>query len=400
MADVPGLPTIVHLDADAFFVSCEQARDPSLVGKKCAVGGRERGIISSASYEARACGVYTPMPTARALRVCPDLVMIPHTFGLYGEVSRKMFDLCEALTPAVQRNSIDEGYLDLAPCRLGTVESVERAVRDLQRRIWDDLRIPVSMGIAANKLVAQIASKLKKPHGFVVVRPGEEAAFLEPLPLGRLPGIGAKTEAALARHGLRLVRDLFGRGDAELAAALGRDWRKTLAQARGEDDSPVETESEDAKSYSKQETFLADVRDFAAVERVAKGMIDELLSKVRSDGAKVRTLTVKVRYADFTQESHGRSLEAATDIEAPFYPLVAPLLRAAWTKRRPLRLVSVKLSGVDAGPAQLEMFAQADEKRRKLAGILDRLNRGGRDAVVIHGHQLPQDPSRSNRMDT
>ncbi len=296
MSDVPGLPTIVHLDADAFFVSCEQARDPSLVGKKCAVGGRERGIISSASYEARACGVYTPMPTARALRVCPDLVMIPHTFGLYGEVSRKMFDLCEALTPAVQRNSIDEGYLDLGPCRLGSVESVERAVRDLQRRIWDDLRIPVSMGIAANKLVAQIASKLRKPHGFVVVRPGEEAAFLEPLPLGRLPGIGAKTEAALARLGLRLVRDLFGRGEAELAAALGRDWRKALAQARGEDDSPVETESEDAKSYSKQETFSADVGDFAAVERVAKGMIDELLPKVRSDGAKVRTLTVKVRY--------------------------------------------------------------------------------------------------------
>src|ERR1035438_3463954 len=105
-----GFPTIVHLDADAFFVSCEQARDPSLVGKKCAVGGRERGIISSASYEARACGVYTPMPTARAVRVCPDLVLIPHTQGLYGDVSLRMFDMCEALTPAVQRNSIDEGY--------------------------------------------------------------------------------------------------------------------------------------------------------------------------------------------------------------------------------------------------------------------------------------------------
>jgi DNA polymerase-4 len=394
---VPGLPTIVHLDADAFFVSCEQARDPTLVGKRCAVGGRERGIISSASYEARACGVYTPMPTARALRVCPDLIMIRHTSGLYGEVSRRMFDLCEALTPAVQRNSIDEGYLDLGPCRLGTVEAVEGAVRGLQRRIWDELKIPVSMGVAANKLVAQIASKLRKPHGFVVVRPGEEAAFLEPLPLGRLPGIGVKTEAALARLGLRLVRDLFGRGEAELAAALGRDWRRMLALARGEDDSPVETEGEDAKSYSKQETFPADVGDFAEVERVAKGMVDDLMAKVRSDGAKVRTLTIKARYADFSQESSGRSLEAATDIEAPFYPLVAPLLRAAWGRKRPLRLVSVKLSGVDAGPSQLEMFAQADEKRRKLAGVLDRLNKGGRDAVVVHGHQLPQGPARNKK---
>src|SRR5471030_462333 len=175
------VPHIVHLDADAFFVSCEQARDPSLVGKKCAVGGTQRGIISSASYEARACGVYTPMPTVSARRVCPDLILIPHTSGLYSVVSRSMFDLCETLTPSVQRNSIDEGYLDLAACRFATPEDVAAAVRALQRRIWDELRIPVSMGIASNKLVAQIASKLRKPRGFVVVLPGEEEAFMAPL---------------------------------------------------------------------------------------------------------------------------------------------------------------------------------------------------------------------------
>jgi DNA polymerase-4 len=392
---MPGIPTIVHLDADAFFVSCEQAVDPSLVGKKCAVGGRERGIISSASYEARACGVYTPMPTARALRVCPDLILIRHTSGLYGEVSRKMFDLCEGLTPDVQRNSIDEGYLDLAACRLGSVEDTERMVRELQRRIWEELKIPVSMGIASNKLVAQIASKLRKPRGFVVVPVGGEAAFMAPLRLNRLPGIGAKTEAALEKVGLRLVSDLFSRGEGELAAIFGRDWRGVLARARGEDDSPVESGGEDAKSYSKQETFASDVGDFAAIEKVAKRMIDELLPKVRSDGVKVRTMTLKVRYADFSQESHGQSLEAATDIEAPFYPLVAPLLQAAWSKKRPLRLVSVRLSSVDGGPSQMEMFSQADDKRRKLAGVLDILNRGGRDSVVIHGHQLPRSDDRS-----
>jgi DNA polymerase IV len=394
---VTTLPTIVHLDADAFFVSCEQARDPSLVGKKCAVGGTERGIISSASYEARACGVYTPMPTSQALRVCPGLIMIRHTSGLYGEVSKRMFDLCESLTPAVQRNSIDEGYMDLGPCRLDGPGAIERAVRGLQQRIWDELKIPVSMGMASNKLVAQIASKLRKPRGFVIVLPGEEAAFMRPLALSRLPGIGAKTEASLAGAGLRLVSDLFERSEDELAAALGRDWRHVLAQGRGEDDSAVETERDDAKSYSKQETFGADVGDFAAVERVAKGMIDELLPAVRADGAKVRTITVKVRYADFTQESHGKSLEAASDIEAPFYPLVGPLLRAAWSKRRPLRLVSVKLSGVDSGPAQLEMFSQADDKRRKLAGVLDKLNSGRGESVVIHGHQLPKGPPRSEK---
>src|SRR4051812_3344474 len=146
------LPTIAHLDADAFFVSCELALKPELRGTKCAVGGRERGIISSASYEARACGVYTPMPTQRALKVCPDLIMLPHTSGLYSKVSHQMFDLCETLTPLVQRNSIDEGYLDLGPCGFATIEQLETQVRALQRRLWDELQVPVSFGLATNKL--------------------------------------------------------------------------------------------------------------------------------------------------------------------------------------------------------------------------------------------------------
>jgi DNA polymerase-4 len=322
--------------------------------------------------------------------------MIPHTSGLYGEVSRRMFDLCETMTPDVQRNSIDEGYLDLGPCRYPSGEAVEQAVRGLQRKIWDELKIPVSMGIAANKLVAQIASKLRKPRGFVVVAPGEEAAFLAPLSVGRLPGIGAKTEAALGKAGIREVCDLLARGEGELASLFGQDWRSVVARARGIDDSSVEVEQDDAKSYSKQETFSTDTSDFAAVEQVAKRMIDELMPKIRADGVKVRTMTVKVRYPDFSHESHGQSLEAPADIEAPFYPLVTPLLRAAWSKRRPLRLVSVRLSGVDGGPAQLEMFAENDERRRKLAGVMDRLNRGGRDSVVVHGHQLGKGLGRNH----
>jgi len=381
-------PSIVHLDADAFFVSCEQARNPSLRGTKCAVGGGDRGIISSASYEARACGVYTPMPTARALKVCPDLIMIRHTSGLYGTVSRRMFDLCEAVTPNVQRNSVDEGYLDVAPCGWRRTEEVEAAMRALQQRIWSELEIPVSIGIASNKLVAQIASKLHKPRGFVIVPPGQEAAFLAPLPIGKLPGVGMKTEAALAARGVLFVRDLFEREEGELEAIFGNGWHEMLARARGEDDRPVETEEEDAKSYSQQETFPSDIGDFARIETVAKRMLDALMPQVRADGKRVRTLTVKVRYPDFTQESHGRSLETATDLEAPFYPLVAPLLRAAWKKRRPLRLVSIRLSGVGDAPDQLQMFSEDEERRRRLAGILDGLNRGSGGAAVTHGHQL------------
>lgn len=388
------LPTIVHLDADAFFVSCEQALRPELRGTKCAVGGQTRGIISSASYEARACGVYTPMPTVRALKVCPDLIMIRHTSGLYGRVSRQMFDLCETVTPYVQRNSVDEGYLDLGPCGFKSVAEVETAMRALQQRIWDELQIPVSIGIATNKLVSQIASKLRKPRGFVSVAPGGEAAFLAPLPIGKLPGVGVKTEPVLQRQGLKTVGDILQHRDDELQAIFGPGWRGMVAVARGEDDSVVETEHEDAKSYSQQETFGADVADFAAIEREAKRMIDELLPKVRRDGKRVRTMTVKVRYPDFTQESHGRSLATATDLEAPFYPLVSPLLRAAWRKRRPLRLISVRFSGVEDAGEQMELFGQQEAKRRQLARVLDQLNRGGKAAVVRHGHQLakPKNP--------
>ncbi len=387
MAD---LATIVHLDADAFFVSCELVLRPELRGTKCAVGGRERGIISSASYEARACGVYTPMPTTRALKVCPDLILLDHTSGLYGTVSRRMFELCETLTPEVQRNSIDEGYLDLGPCGLRDAAAVEAVVRGLQKRIWDELTIPVSMGIASNKLVAQIASKLRKPRGFVVVAPGAEAAFLAPLGIGKLPGVGTKTEEMLQARGILTVGDLLARAESELAALFGDGWRAMVAAARGEDGRAVETEQEDAKSYSQQETFGTDISDFAAIERVAKGMIDALLPQIRADGKRARTMTLKVRYGDFSQESAGRSLPEASDLEGPFYPLVAPLLQKAWTKRgRALRLVSVRFSGIEAPAAQLDLFAaEADEKRRKLAAVLDRLNAGVKSARVKHGHQI------------
>lgn len=385
------LPTIVHLDADAFFVSVELAQRPELRGKKVAVGGRERGIISSASYEARAAGVYTPMPSQRALAVCPDLILLPHS-GRYGEVSRQMFDCCERLTPQVQRNSIDEGYLDLGPCGHKSTEAIEAAVRGLQRTIWDELQIPVSMGIATNRLVAQIASKLRKPRGFVVVPPGQEASFLAPLPIGVMPGIGKKSEAALHARGVRMMGDVTTRTDSELASIFGSGWRAMKARCAGEDAREVTTEHEDAKSYSQQETFGENIADAAAIERVLKRMIDELMPKVRADQKRARTMTIKVRYADFTDRSAGRSLAAATELEAGFYPIVAPLLAQAWKPARPLRLVSVRFSGIEDGPEQLEMFSAADDKRRRLAAVLDRLNPSRGSPLVKRGHQI--EPNR------
>lgn len=382
------LPTIVHLDADAFFVSCELALKPELRGTKCAVGGRERGIISSASYEARACGVYTPMPTAQALKVCPDLILLPHTAGIYSKKSREMFDICESLTPVVQRNSIDEGYLDIGPCGFKTAAEIEKRVRALQQQIWDDLQIPTSFGIASNKLVSAIASKARKPRGFTVVPPGEEAAFLTPLKISVIPGVGKKSEERLAAAGIHLVRDVFRLDEREMQQHFGSGWEEMLAMARGEDDRPVHVDHEDAKSYSVQETFNQNIGDFAEIERIAKRMIDELMPAIRADGKRVKTMTVKVRYPRMENSTAGRSLPEATDLEAPFYALVGPLLRAAWTKRLPLRLVSVRFSSVEDPAPQLEMFAQGEDKKRRLAAVLDKLNAKGKTAVVRHGHQI------------
>ncbi|MBM3844497.1 MAG: DNA polymerase IV [Verrucomicrobia bacterium] len=386
---VPAPPTIVHLDADAFFVSCELARRPELRGRACAVGGRERGIIASASYEARAAGVYTPMPTARALRVCPGLVLIPPTPGLYGEVSARMFDLCGELTPWVERSSIDEGYLDLRGNGLANEAAVAAEVRRLQERLWSELGLPVSFGVAANKLVAQVASKLRKPRGFVVVPPGDEAGFLAPLPVGRLPGIGPKTEARLAeRHGLRRIGELQALPEGSLEAAFGAGWQEVRAAAHGRDDRPVVTEPGDARSYSQQETFAADVRDRDQLVRVLKGMVDELLPKVRRDGKRARTLTVRVRFPDFSEGMRSRTLPEAADLEAPFYPLLEPLLAAAGAGTRPVRLVGVRISGVEAGGGQLELFRGDEARRRRLARVRDELNAARGAGALRHGHQL------------
>lgn len=394
---MPGLPTIVHLDADAFFVSVEQAEHPELRGKKVAVGGRQRGIISSATYEARACGVYTPMPTSRALKVCPDLIVVKHTSGLYGEYSRRLFDLCENVTPLVERNSIDEGYLDVRPCGFRAIDEVDQAVRRLQQRIIEELKITASFGIARNKLVSAIASKLSKPRGFVIVPPGTEKDFLFPLSIGKLPGVGQKTEESLNARGVRLIGDLFSKSEQELMALFGSSWREVLARARGEDDRPVETEHDDAKSYSQQETFGADIRDFREIERIAKRMVDELMRKVRADGKRVRTITVKVRYPNFEQASAAHSFPDSSNLELPFYPWVELLLKQAWKKNQPLRLVSVKLSGVDDTPEQLEIFAESNEKRKRLAAVVDALKAARGEEIVVRGGQIVRGDSAGEK---
>ena len=303
------------------------------------------------------------------------------------------------MTPLVERRSIDEGFMDVGPCGWQSAEEIEREVRGLQRRIKEELGLPVSFGLATTKLVAGIASKQSKPEGFTVIPAGGEAAFLASLSIGVLPGVGKKTEVLLKANGIARVGDLLAQSDSLLASLLGRDWREGQRMARGEDDSEVSLEHEDAKSYSQQETFAENVGDFAEIVRVAKGMLDALLPKLRMDGKRAKTLTVKVRYPGMGEDVAGRSLTESTDLEESFYELVESLLRQAWRRRSPLRLVGVRLSGIASEETQMELFQEESERqirRRHLASVVDALNakQGG---AIRHGHQLGEEDGAEAR---
>ena len=272
---------IVHLDADAFFASVEQSADPRLRGKPIAVGGEKRGIIASASYEARKFGIYTPMPTVQARRLCPRLIVLPGDFERYEQFSRWMFSYPQDFTPDVEITSIDEGYFDLSanpkPAR-DVAATVRKAIRQ-------SLKITVSEGIASNKLVSQIASKLNKPDAFQEVPTGTETHFLAPLPNRWLPGIGPKTSARLNAAGLALVSHVAAT-PVDLLELLVGNQAPTLRQfARGIDTRPLVPARDPAKSFGTQQTFAADVTDEEFIDATLRRMADDLFARVRAEAS-------------------------------------------------------------------------------------------------------------------
>lgn len=388
--------SIVHLDADAFFVSVEQAADARLRGKAVAVGGERRGIIASASYEARKMGVYTPMPTARARQLCPKLIVLPGDYERYEQFSKWMFAYAFDFTPEVEVTGIDEGYYDLSGARRPAGE-IARIVR---QAIGQKLKISVSEGVGTSKLVSQIASKLRKPDAFIEVAPGRELDFLHPLPNKWLPGIGPKTAQRLDAAGLRDIRHLAHTPVELLELLLGGQAGPVRDFANGIDDRPLVATREAPKSFGSQETFFTDVTDEDYVEAVLRRMADRLMAKVREEGKSIRTLTVRVRYNDFSEDQRNESLLEPTDLETDIYSKLRPMLREAWKRRVSLRLVSLKLSHVYNGYRQQELTLDdrpdISPARRNLARTVDALRQRLGEGVVLRSHDLrlregPQD---------
>ncbi len=381
--------TIVHLDADAFFASVEQAADTRLRGKPIAVGGETRGIIASASYEARKFGVYTPMPTARARKLCPKLIVLPGDYERYEQFSRWMFGYAYDFTPDVEQTSIDEGYFDLTANHKKPAVEIALTIR---KAIGQSLKITVSEGIASNKLISQIASKLKKPAAFLTVPNGDEKTFLHPLPNRWLPGIGPKSAVRLNAAGLAQIGQIAATPIDMLSMLLG-DQAPIMRQfANGIDDRPLVAAGEPQKTFSQQETFGEDVTDEDYVEAVLRRMADELFAKVRSEGRSVRTLSVKVRYNDRDENQRAESLREPTDLETDAYGRLRGLLRDAWQRRVSLRMVSLKLSNVYDGVFRSELSFEVNGRnhaaRERLAIVTDELRRNKGWSVIMRGHDF------------
>ncbi|MEJ8646534.1 DNA polymerase IV [Streptomyces sp. MS1.AVA.3] len=356
-------PTILHLDMDAFFAAAEQAAKPSLRGKPVVVGGiGPRGVVSTASYEARVFGIRSAMPTAQARRLCPNAAYLTPRFTLYRQVSEAVMELLHALSPLVEPLSLDEAFVDL---EAGGVPPETAAVRGVGEQLRRDIRsatgLTGSVGLAGAKMLAKIASEAAKPDGLVVIEPGTERELLGPMTVRTLPGVGPATAETLRRAGIHTVAETAEAGEAELVRLLGKAHGAGLyAMALGRDDRPVVAER-DAKSISVEDTFEVDLTDRTRVRSEVLRLADRCVQRLRAAGRSGRTVVIKVRNYDFSTLTRSETLRGPTDDPAVIREAAARLLEMVDTTGG-VRLLGVGVSGL-ADFTQEDLFAQVATER-------------------------------------
>jgi DNA polymerase-4 len=375
--------TILHVDLDAFFAAVEQRDRPELRGKPVIVGGVPpgRGVVSAASYEARVYGVHSAMSVTEAYRRCPHGVFLPVDGRRYQQASRDVMAVLRRFTPQVEPISIDEAFLDVtgSAALFGDGPAIARQVKDAVR---DEVGLTVSVGVATTKLVAKIASDLRKPDGLVVVLPGDEASFLAPLPISRLWGVGEKTATVLAEYGVKTIGDLAELSPDLLVRRFGKHGASLVSRAVGLDDDPVH-EGDPAKSVGHETTFDVDTSDPEIIERTLLALSDGVAGRLRSAGVRASTIAVKVRDSSFRTITRQRTLAEPTDLTEPIY-------RAALDLARPqVRGIRVRLLGVTASNLgereQMALFAEDDPRRRKAIEAADAVRRRYGSKAVTRG---------------
>src|SRR5271166_408003 len=360
----PAFPrTIFHVDMDAFFVSVEELYDPSLKGKAVVVGGQrhERGVVSAASYAARKFGVHSAMPLRTAYKLCPQAIFVDGHPERYRECSHQVYDVLLSFSPLVEMASIDEAYLDMT----GTERlhgPPMRAAHRLHQKMKDQTRLNCSVGIAASRLVAKISSDQAKPNGVLWVIPGQEAAFLAPLDVRKVPGVGKVTEKNLHRLGIRKVGDLALLDEDFLAERFGK-WGLALAgKSRGLDaggwfDTEICAE-EGPKSISHEHTFHEDTADLAKIEPTLARLCEMVGRRLREHKLQARTIQLKLRYADFSTITRAHSVPRATQLDTEIFEEIRALFQQNWTPGAKVRLLGVHASGWAEGKEQMDLLGE------------------------------------------
>jgi DNA polymerase-4 len=389
VSPVSAARTILHVDLDAFYASVEVLDNPALAGRPVLVGGTgPRGVVAAASYEARRFGVHSAMPMGRARRLCPQAVVLPPRFDVYQAKSAAVHKVFAAFTPVVEPIALDEAFLDVTGGTrlLGTGAEIGAAIRAGVRA---ETGLTASVGVAANKLLAKLASDDAKPDGMLVVEPGTELAFLHPHPVGRLWGVGPATLARLERFGVETIGDLAALPEASLVDALGRAHGTQLhALAQGRDDRPVESDRE-TKSIGQEETFPRDVADRETLRREVLRMAERVGSRVREPGLAGRTVTLKVRFPDFRTITRSATLPEPFSVSAEIARLALGLLEKVDTAGG-VRLLGVTMSNLTGAAARQESLflddalpaAEAPTAQTHLESAVDAVRaRFGSDAV-------------------
>jgi DNA polymerase-4 len=345
---------------DCFYAAVHMRDDPSLRGLPVVIGGRPegRGVVAAASYEVRKYGVHSAMPSSRALRLCPDVVFIPPDFRRYSRESEKIFAIYREITPLVQAVSIDEAYLDVTE-HLGEWGTATRVAKEIRRRVREERGLTVSVGVGPNRLIAKIASDFHKPDGLTVVPPHKVQDFLDPLPVRRLHGVGPATERALADLGIQTVADLRARPPEDLLDRFGLKHGRLLWEfAQGIDERPVETHQE-RKSLGTENTYAVDLRDLAGMDEELDRMAVEVAAGLARRELAACTVTLKVRYDDFTTLTRSRTFTLPVHSAAPIAAAARDLLRKTDAPSRPVRLLGVTASNLVRGQVeQLWLFTE------------------------------------------
>jgi len=373
--------TIIHADLDAFYASVEVLDDPSLRGKPVIVGGRrdERGVVSAASYEARQFGVHSAMPLRTASRKCPHGVFLPVRPERYRELSEKVMAIFADYTPLVEPISLDEAFLDVSAsaAAFGDGPTIARLIKD---RVRDEIGLVVSVGVSTNKLCAKVASDLRKPDALVVVPPGEEAAFLAPLPIRRLWGVGPQAQAALGDYGVTTIGQLAAIPPGTLHRRFGRHGDDLSARARGEDRSPVQT-MHGPKSVGHEHTFDTDTADVGRLEATLLDLAESVASRLRRHDLAAGTIQLKLRYEGFETLTRQVPLPRQTRESAPLYAATLALLRKTLVAGRGVRLIGLTAINL-AATQQLTLFDSPERNDRLTRSIDVVRGKFGEDAIT------------------